>query len=170
MNSDQRWSDQHRSQRLQIVGDTWTYNCSCGYEHGRAIAWGENDKDAKELFRAIAQHDCKLLGQKTRNGSEKPWANRDKAIEIIKQHGIDGLGGLDGCTCMSFRVQGIDVHISCWKSNREISLKADEEDNEASLKPVADALMESLSKVVGYDARAEGFTVRYGHDQPTGDT
>jgi len=93
------------------------------------------------------------------------WADRTKAIELIKQHGIDGLGGLDGCTCMCFRVQGIDVHISCWKSDRHIWVKADDEDTEESLKPVADALMESLSKVVGYDARAEGFIVRYGHEK-----
>lgn len=40
-----------------------------------------------------------------------------KALALIKQHGVFGLGGDDGCLCTSFAVQGVNVEISCRKSS-----------------------------------------------------
>lgn len=42
--------------------------------------------------------------------------NAGKAVELIRQLGIFGLGECDGCACCHFEVQGVSVSISCHKS------------------------------------------------------
>lgn len=38
------------------------------------------------------------------------------ALALIKQHGIYGLAGSDGCLCANFNVMGVEVDIACRKS------------------------------------------------------
>lgn len=40
----------------------------------------------------------------------------DRAKSLIEREGVGGLGGFDGCDCMSFSIFGIDVEVSCRKS------------------------------------------------------
>lgn len=39
------------------------------------------------------------------------------ALKVIRDVGVGGLGGFDGCLCTSFAVQGIEVDVSCRKSS-----------------------------------------------------
>ena len=40
----------------------------------------------------------------------------EMAVELIKEKGIAGLGGFDGCHCSRFSVFGFMVNVSCRKS------------------------------------------------------
>lgn len=40
----------------------------------------------------------------------------DSAIALIREHGLGGLGGYDGCPCTEFEVHSVRVQISCHKS------------------------------------------------------
>ena len=42
--------------------------------------------------------------------------NAERALELIRRVGIETLGGFDGCLCTHFKVQGVDVNITCRKS------------------------------------------------------
>ena len=43
--------------------------------------------------------------------------NGKEALSIIKEIGVDRLGGFDGCICTSFEVQGVEVHLGCRKGS-----------------------------------------------------
>lgn len=43
--------------------------------------------------------------------------NPERAVAIIRDVGVFGLGFTDGCICTSFSIQGIDVDISCRKGS-----------------------------------------------------
>lgn len=37
-------------------------------------------------------------------------------VKLIREHGVFGLGGSDGCACTSFSLGGVNVDIACRKS------------------------------------------------------
>jgi hypothetical protein len=43
--------------------------------------------------------------------------NGKAALELVREIGIGRLGGFDGCLCTSCEVQGVNIDVSCRKSN-----------------------------------------------------
>lgn len=82
----------------------------------------------------------------------------DAAIALIQRHGFDGLAGLEGCVCCSFSVHGVDVAVSCRKSNtiepgaptvRVSSKHLDSLDERPALERVAKLVAEQVAERVG---------------------
>lgn len=52
--------------------------------------------------------------QKLRGGCSIP--NVESVLDLLQRFGVWGLGGCDGCACAHFEILGIEVHVSCRKS------------------------------------------------------
>jgi hypothetical protein len=86
--------------------------------------------------------------------------NTDKAIALIRQHGIFGLGVGDGCWCCYFQVQGIEVGISCHKSEHCIRVHANcLDEGPAGLEAVLYAIVEDSK--ARYDKDFSDYRVRF---------
>jgi hypothetical protein len=73
------------------------------------------------------------------------WA--DEAIALIKQHGLYGLGGSDGCRCVHFHIQGVSIDVSCHKSEHCIRVWSNYIYREASeLERIAREVLFDLSQ------------------------
>jgi hypothetical protein len=69
----------------------------------------------------------------------------DKALELIRQHGIYGLGGADGCECTHFHVQHVSVDVSCRKSGRSIRVYSNSMDQDPlSLELIAQEVLDQI--------------------------
>lgn len=91
-----------------------------------------------------------------------------RAIALIKQVGVYGLNGSDGCACTSFSVHGMDIEISCRKSAHLVRVTSYSCDSIGiDLQPVADAVLADLTAYLGYDAITEG-GYRVALDIPSG--
>lgn len=92
------------------------------------------------------------------------------AVELIREVGIYGLGGNDGCPCTSFEVRNVHVDVSCHKSEQTVRVWSHHMDFtdekyrrcEAVFTPIADEVLRQVDAY--YDAGgqyAADFTVRY---------
>src|ERR1039458_10278142 len=94
------------------------------------------------------------------------WA--DKAIQLIQQHGIFGLGGYDGCLCTNFEIQGIYVSVSCHKSEHCVRVWSNYMfRNPLPLESVMKEVLASLEKTRDYpvdDYRIRFYDYKNDHD------
>lgn len=92
------------------------------------------------------------------------------AVSLIREVGIYGLGGNDGCPCTSFEVRNVHVDVSCHKSEKTVRVWSHHMDYtdesyrrcNAALKPIADEVLRQVDAY--YDAGGEyaaDFAVRY---------
>lgn len=92
--------------------------------------------------------------------------NKDKAIALLRQHGLDGLGGHDGCDCCYFNIQGVEINISCHKSGHSIRVYANDriaEELEAIAKEVQAQMLADYHKWENAEPeeRVHKFRVRF---------
>lgn len=79
----------------------------------------------------------------------KPFEKResDRAVGLIKQHGVFVLGTGDGCACTDFAVCGFTVNVSCHKSHGVIEVSARHVDiTQNAVREVAKAVARDLAK------------------------
>ena len=89
--------------------------------------------------------------------------NANAALKLIRDHGVLGLCESDGCLCIHFEIQGVNVDVSCRKSSvgglpfdREfygtvVRVHSRHLDSSIiELQPIAD---EIVKQVAGYDGR-----------------
>lgn len=100
------------------------------------------------------------------------WGKRvvDGAIELVREIGIYGLGGNDGCPCTDFAVRNISVHVSCHKSEQTVRIyshHADFDDGSyrtdtALFEPLAEEVLRQVDAYYGAGGEyAAGFKVLY---------
>lgn len=85
---------------------------------------------------------------------DSDWIFPNPALKLIRQHGIYGLGGHEGCPCTEFSIQGVNVSVSCHKSeslirvwSKHISyLKDSYEPDAARLNPIAEEVRSQVDK------------------------
>lgn len=74
-------------------------------------------------------------------------SDSERVIYLIRECGIYGLGGYDGCACTSFCLNSIHVDVSCHKSEQSIRVwcRSLEYDTDG-LQLVMDAVCEALKR------------------------
>ncbi len=84
-----------------------------------------------------------------------------KAVDIIRQIGVWGLGCPDGCRCASFEVGAIQVHLSCHKSSHMLRVWSNHMDiGPAELQDVAVEVLRQLSNNASREYASE-YSVRF---------
>lgn len=102
----------------------------------------------------------------------------EEALKLMREVGIYGLGGNEGCPCTDFKVHGIAVSVSCHKSSKTVSvygtpidfIKGNGDDvpyyvDTERLRPIAEEVLRQVDAY--YDAGGEyarTFSVSYQKD------
>ncbi len=69
-----------------------------------------------------------------------------EVVSLIRQHGVGGLGGYDGCACSHFHVLGVYVDVQCRKSGPANTIKVTGSDdyNHVDCALIGDAVRDSV--------------------------
>lgn len=97
-----------------------------------------------------------------------------EAIKLLREVGVHRIGGMDGCSCCEFKIQNIEISVSCGKGMergiRIFSPSLDYYPDSSELLPVAEEVRRQVEKNDGRGQcpikllTEEEYRKRYGWD------